>query len=343
MFTTHCINNETWTLYAANKLAAKELAILQKHAKTCELCSDVKDGIDAMPNPALLSQKVAILNQKAEEYLTPKKTKKIALWYWSAAAVLLLSVGIGWMYTKTNFTDKLAVKTNPTVEKMAKDTLTKIQAKKKQVEIIPKKNVVPKKEKTKLTTQSENTETNHKNATEIEPLKFKSTDFNNDYEFLEKADKENIPYTPAPNTEIIDTAAKWRVMSTRSNKDMATRSSRKERELPVAVLNNYFSNSNITIENSSFNRDAMTLITDSLNYYEALQNFNKKLFAICITNLDSVIVNTNSIFYEKAMLLKAKIYIKQKKNKKAKELLNAVLLINGNHKKEAEKLLNTLK
>lgn len=348
MDTTHCITNPTWELYAANKLGAKELAAIQKHAATCELCSDIKAGIDAMPNPALLSEEVNTLNQQVDEYLAPKKTKKIPLWYWSAAAVLLISLGIGWMYSSTAPKENVAVKSTPQPQAAEIDTPSPAKTENEQQtpqENPKQKNTLYKKENTYEIPGEEK-----RDETLITDEKFEK-DINTESKTLDFLNNRLNTETNANKDELaeddlnvvvlppIDTLSRLNRSTISSTKiDLTKR--KKESTLPTATMNNYFNNSHFELNNFSWadvNRTA-----DSISYTNAKTYFDNTKYDSCITTLNNI-VDKSSAYYQQALLLKAKTYIKQNKNEEAKSHLKALISLNGTLKKEAKQLLKTIK
>ena len=58
MDTTKCISDITWQAYAAGKLAAAEVQALHAHAAGCEICADMLEGIEAMPDKTQLDIRI---------------------------------------------------------------------------------------------------------------------------------------------------------------------------------------------------------------------------------------------------------------------------------------------
>lgn len=54
MDTTKCISDKDWERYSRNQLAAEEKAQLEFHVASCEICADIKEGIDSMKSPSNL-------------------------------------------------------------------------------------------------------------------------------------------------------------------------------------------------------------------------------------------------------------------------------------------------
>ena len=95
-----CITDKLWLGYSNKTLSQTEIDIIQHHVETCEICSDIKDGIDAMAKPKNLGQTVTAINNKVDELVEPKR-KLGVFWYWSAAAVLIFGIGLSWFWVNT--------------------------------------------------------------------------------------------------------------------------------------------------------------------------------------------------------------------------------------------------
>jgi hypothetical protein len=121
MDTTKCISNPVWEAYAAHTLEAFELEYLHKHVLHCEICADMKAGIDAMADSRLLVTQVERIHRKVDVFMSTNsfglnqgkatfdkekdnliglndakanKSKQFSLfWNWSAAAAIILVAG----------------------------------------------------------------------------------------------------------------------------------------------------------------------------------------------------------------------------------------------------------
>lgn len=341
MDTTHCINNNTWELYATNKLNAEELAALQKHVATCELCSDIKEGIDTMAKPEELPHTVDALNKKVDESLAYKqKRKTIPIWYWSAAAVLLITLTIGFLYT-TNNSSGIAL-----TETKKEETKQEINKPKN----ASKSNTNPKKDSTNKGNTSVKT-TPKKEGAKEKPLLLNT---NEEFE-KKKTETVNKSKTTAPSSEEdllekdmgieVDTGTllKRSSVTKTTTTEVTKGSERTKLTLPSPQMNNMFNNRNYNDVNSNLGVFNFKQATDSLNYSIALAYYKQDSLKRCTENLSQVITDANSLLYEDALLLQAKIYIKQLKKEEARTLLKKVVGIRGKHKREAKKLLRKLK
>jgi hypothetical protein len=97
MDTTTCITNTVWEQYANQQLSAAQQLALQQHVDGCDLCTDIKSGIDFMQNPAMLTTHVAKINTTVDASLGAKLVK-LNPWYIAVAATLLAVLGLTLLY-----------------------------------------------------------------------------------------------------------------------------------------------------------------------------------------------------------------------------------------------------
>lgn len=117
MDATKCVSNALWIAYSKGLLNAKTLAKVQAHAAQCEICADIKEGIDAMKNPVQLEEQIASLDQKIEDRFNPKKDKVIPLMNWvvAIAAMLIAVVGLIYISQEMNTTPQTIVLKTDTI------------------------------------------------------------------------------------------------------------------------------------------------------------------------------------------------------------------------------------
>ena len=117
MDATKCVSNALWIEYSKGLLNAKTLAEVQAHAAQCEICADIKEGIDAMKKPVQLEEQVASLDQKIEDRFNPKKAKVIPLLNWvvAIAAMLIAVVGLIYLSQEMNTTPQTIVLKTDTI------------------------------------------------------------------------------------------------------------------------------------------------------------------------------------------------------------------------------------
>lgn len=335
MDTAQCISNEMWEGYAQKTLSPDQLQVLQQHVAGCELCADMKEGIDTLPHPETLPQTVAAINAEVDEYLKPKRKRMVVLWYWSAAAVLLIGLGIGW-YNLTPVADKGLAKSeniNRTEDGEASSEVESSDAKKDSgagVRSTPSRertvNSAPANE-TGLPGIGDASSTLPGNDFKSEAMGEEKV-MNADSEESDDAVVESTATPPAADAQ----------------KD-AAQPLKKEYRRDIYpshnnVTNNNFRNNNITNNNI----DVSDLIffspqQDSLNYLTAQNYFNAKQYDSCLLVLQGVVYT----YYEQAQLLRAKALIKQNKTADAKEILESLIFTDEKLKKEAAELLKSIK
>jgi hypothetical protein len=98
MDTTKCISNSQWEAYSKGLLTAQELRSVQSHAAVCELCADIKEGIDLMAKPAQLSEKVAQIQQQIDGRIKPKRGRMIGIIAFVAAAAVVVAIANGFLF-----------------------------------------------------------------------------------------------------------------------------------------------------------------------------------------------------------------------------------------------------
>ena len=71
-----CISNQLWIGYSNKTLTRAEADFVNDHASTCEVCADIRGGIDELEQPGSLGQRVTLINKKVDEFLEPKRNLK---------------------------------------------------------------------------------------------------------------------------------------------------------------------------------------------------------------------------------------------------------------------------
>lgn len=342
MDTTPCISNETWERYAAQTLDGPGLLALETHVQGCELCADIKEGIDAMKAPQHLADTVADINRGVDEYLEKGRKKRIAVYWWysSAAAVVLLAVAAG-MWFKGSTDGGLAdtptpVKEQTVVKEQKSDTgkPTPETTESTQTQALKKKSVPGDKSGREINTstviipQVDNNPVSKDKGTIVGA----GTDLF-DKKKTAEAELEKVDITR-------DTVAGGFTSTEFRVEPLSTTVT--EMTLPA----NMFSNTAILTDNNNnytFTWNAVAYNLDSSNYYTAVKYYSKKQYDTCFMYLESLAENAQSKYYEDALLLKAKAYIDQGKTDEAKPLLQTLVGLKKKRAKEARTLLNRVK
>lgn len=353
MDTNTCIDDNIWEAYANKTISQANLIYMENHVKTCELCADMKEGIDAMLVPSLLVDRVNKINKQVDEIIKQKNNKKYLLAYWSAAAVLLIAVGLFW-FNYTNLAPQLAqdestLKSPPVLNET--DSIYNY--------VPPKTNA--KKEELAL---SKEQKPNFVKNIPAELLSEKSVE-------AEKADMEEVSATEIVQknagiaesdmaipevkmevqTETVTVKDKVPSLAKTESKKRVEVTSKAAKALSLPAPAN---NNNLGYNNNSINNNWMDTVllndkfrnenySDSLNYNYAQREFRVNRLDNCLHILDLITNNNKSKYYEDALFLSAEVYVKQNNKGKAKSALKKVIKLKGKKQKEAELILKSLK
>ncbi len=379
MDTSICITNPQWERYSAKTLSEKELRSLERHVAGCEICADIKEGIDAMKNPATLSQRVNQIHEAVDRSLAPSKNK-MAFWYWSAAAVLLISIGISWFLlgkqdiVATNDTEKtisdhtqITKPENTGVEKIKTDTQVNTATDNTRV-LAERNNEV----------QNANSGATAAPASKAEDVEVESTkpavaaaeDMSSNDDAKDAEYKTKNLYTKTPpvmipadkevdlrNTQALDSVRKEEMLAketsmkeeSESAKEKyvvvttASASKRKTTKKNSAPRETYPAANNRTDNANGNVSERYKNLSDSTEYRIAQINYDSAQYDKCIANLADISINPNSEFYEQGLLLKAKALLKQNQKEQARVALKTVISLHKTKEKEAQELLNTIK
>lgn len=353
MDTNTCIDNNIWEAYANNTISEANLIYMEKHVKTCELCADMKEGIDAMLDKSLLVDKVDKINREVDEIIKQKNNKKYLLAFWSAAAVLFIAVGLFW-FNYTNLAPQLA---------QNESTLKSPSVLNKSDSIY---NYVPPKTNTKkeeLALNKEQKQTNVKSVP-VEVSSEKSVEaekVNMDEVSAEETVQKNVGMAEGDmaipevkmeaKTESVAAKDKAPAIALTESKKkvVVTNKAAKALSLPAPANNNNLGYNNYSLNNNWMDtilqRDKFknTNYSDSLNYTNALNEFKANRLDNSLHILDLITINNQSKYYEDALFLSAQVYVKQNKKTEAKSTLKKVIKLKGNKQAEAEQLLKSLK
>jgi hypothetical protein len=353
MDTNTCIDNNIWEAYANNAISQGDLIYMENHVKTCELCADMKEGIDAMLDKSLLIDRIDKVNKAVDEIIKQKNNKKYLLAYWSAAAVLLIAVGLFW-FNYTNLVPQLAQNEStlksPSVlnesDSIYNYVPPKTNAKKEELALNKEQNQtivksVPAEVLTEKSVEAEKlnmdevsaAETVQKNAGMAEgDMALPEVKMEAQTESVAAKDKSPaIAYTESKKkVEVKNKAAKALSLPAPANNINLS-------------FNDYVINNNwmdTVLLYYKFNNENYS---DSLNYTNALNEFKVNRLDNSLHILDLVTINNQSKYYEDALFLSAQVYVKQNNKGKAKSTLKKVIKLKGKKQVEAEQLYKSLK
>ncbi len=338
MDTLACINNTIWEAYANKTISQADFIHMTNHVKTCEICADVKEGIDAMPDSKLLINKVDKVNSEVDEIIKQKNKTRPLIYYWSAAAILFISVGLFW-YNTLDFKEEIALKESfkpapkSEIELPQKDTIY---------------NYVPK--------QINENKTDKNLAEVYKPTEVKKEEI--PMPQLEKAaDMEMVKSveSEAPQMEFkAAAAAKYDTVSLARNDDLKSKENVSQKAISMASVattkkgkmpsipaanNNPMNNNSDFVSNQVTNNSYI----DSVNFAKAQKAFNENHFDSCLNLLNIIQINPRSNYYEDALYLSAQTYLKQNKKAEAKNVLNVLINFKSKKQNEAKSLLKSMK
>lgn len=339
MDTLACINNTIWEAYASKAISKADFIYMNNHVKICEICADVKEGIDTMPMPELLVDRVDKVNRRVDEIITQKNKTRPFIYYWSAAAILFISVGLFW-YNTLDFKEEIALKESfkPTpkseIELPQKDAIYKYVPKQINENKIAK-NLAEVYKPTEVKTEEERM-LQVESATDMEMVKSVESEAPQ-MEFKAAAAAKYDTVSLARNDDL---KSKENVsQKSISMASVATTKKSKMPSIPAAANNNPMNNNSDFVSNQVTNNSFI----DSVNFSKAQKAFNENHFDSCLNLLNIIPFNPRSNYYEDALYLSAQTYLKQNKNTEAKNVLNVLINFKGKKQNETKRLLKSMK
>jgi predicted negative regulator of RcsB-dependent stress response len=313
----------------------------------------MKEGIDVMLVPSLLVDNVNKVNKSVDEIIKQKNNKKYVLTYWSAAAVLLIAVGLFW-FNYTNLVPQLAqnestLKFPPVLNE--KDSIynyvpPKTNAKKEELAL--------NKEQKQTIVKSIPAEVLSEKSVEAEKVdmdeavRMETTQSNDDNAEGDMAIPEVKMEAQTETVTLKDKAPA--IASAESKKKVeVTNKAAKALSLPAPANNNNLGYNNYSLNNNWMDtvlqRDKFrtTNYSDSLNYANAQNEYKANRLDNSLDILVLITNNNKSNYYEDALFLSAQVYVKQNKKTEAKSTLKKVIKLKGNKQPEAEQLLKSMK
>lgn len=310
MDATKCLNSSQWEQYAQQNLSATENAMLLQHVVHCEVCLDIKEGIDQLKNPASLVQTVARINARLDAKLAPPKSKVIPIYFWlSAAAVFIVSLGVVF-FPIPQAKDTAVLQQDLDINKVQLPSSdAQINTYEKEVLVQPaikKPQNKPKQEIPTVQLQTAPLE-------ELPPPSIASV--------------PEIEDVPAPVQEEVKALKQMSVSA------KAFENKKQRMILPSNNMNNRNAEQELNLDmNVSDNG------IDSTNYQLALELIARKDYTLALEKLQ--LLSTDKHFNVEALWLQADIYAKKGDLLAQKEALRKLIQLNGKYKKEAELLLN---
>ncbi len=331
MDTTSCIDNTTWEQYAKGGLSKAALAQLNTHVLSCEICADIKEGIDTMKHPALLMDRVGKINAAVDKKTT-HKSRTLNRWYIALAAALLLITGLTWYVTKPDTQQNIAMVDVPVQQK------EEIQPLKSTTPAQPKpapqhENPVQKQRKT---TQADDNLAEDRIITQDD---VKPADSQVEQATLSTESGGAVPEEDADLTQTKSLAEPQQVMKEQvaeAKQKRNVRTSRKSRSVSSIAQPSYKPTLNHEATNKAFYEGNRI---DSIRYFNATALYANSTYDSCVKELLPLTNEPSSFYYESSLLLLSKAYIALNKRVLAMPYLQRVIGLNGKYRNEAETLL----
>jgi hypothetical protein len=334
-----CINNTIWEAYASKTISKADFIYMTNHVKTCEICADVKEGIDTMPESKLLVDKTDKVNNKVDLLIKQKNKTRPLIYYWSAASILFISVGLFW-YNTLDFKEEIAFK--ETLKPGPKSEIELPQKDSIYNYVLPqiKGNNIDK----NLAEVYKSTEvkTEEVNIPQVESVA--------DLEMVKSMESEE-PQMEFKTAEV----AKYDTVSLAQNDDLKSKENLSQKSIslagvvktkkgkmpsiPAAANNNAMNNTSDFVSNQIINNSYI----DSINFSKAQKAFNEIHFDSCINLLNTIQINPRSKYYEDVLYLSAQTYLKQNKKGEAKNVLTVLINFKGKKQKDAKRLSKSMK
>lgn len=341
-----------WQSYAQKTLSKADRLALQRHAEQCELCADIKEGIDALAMPETLQQTVTKINNEVDESIKPKRKKLTVLWYSGAAAALVIALGLGWYFIPAAKQDSIVqntskqevTKNTEVAEDTAKPIIVEtpvVEEKQSAEKTIEKPPVVSSKRDVKGKEEViVNADKKEKKSTALQTeLTTLDTDVGSDASAQQPTknnDEESVKDKSIPTVE--GSGEVVQVQKTITAKELKRSSSLTDIYPSNMALNNsrYFNN-------SREEGQSIAPMHDSASYFTALSYYNAKQYDSCLQLLQANSLGIAQEYNELAVLLQAKALIAKRKKRKARSLLNSFIFTSEERRKEAVELLKTIK
>lgn len=339
MDTLACLNNTIWEAYANKTISQADFIYMNNHVKTCEICADVKEGIDTMPESKLLVDKIDKVNNKVDLLIKQKNKTRPLIYYWSAAAILFISVGLFW-YNALDFKEEIAFKETlkpgpkSEIELPQKDSIYNYvlpQIKGNNID----KNLAEVYKSTKVKTE-EVSIPQVESIADLEMVKsMESEEPQMEFKAAAAAKYDTVSLARKDDFRSKENVIQKAI----SMANVTTSKKGKMPSIPAAANNNAMNNNSDFVSNQVTNNS----LIDSVNFSKAKKAFNENHFDSCLNLLNIIQINPRSNYYEDALYLSAQTYLKQNKKVEAKNVLTVLINFKGIKQKEARSLLKSIK
>ncbi len=327
MDATKCISNPHWEAYSQGKLSKTQLDLLNAHVQSCEICADMKAGIDAMQHPENLVKQVAVIDKKIAQKTQKSYAKIIAITTFVAIAATLLIIGNSFLLMEAEdaeihpiLTEKIT-DTNDSVQPDPKKILAlEVPAKKRKAVTIPFK---PSPDATIKVQENL-----------PEKMMVESNDASSQAEDLAPPEIAPVKALEQETTDnVIEESQKFEIKRDVQKVMPASKKQKARVAGPHTSSNNNINNNNAI----SFEQP-----TDSARIAVAKQLMARKEFQLGLNCLLGLRNDSTSGFYHEALYLSAQFYIGLNQAHFAKGLLQEILKSENAFTLKAQVLLRKL-
>jgi hypothetical protein len=343
MDTTKCISDNHWERYSRNLLGADEQHLLLQHVASCEICADVKEGIDLMNNPSNLSQINNQLQQQIHDRVRSEPKKSTPFFYWLAAAAVLLVATFG-MLELSKKSDQQQAKINPLVQP---DTLTKFEEN-KTIVLADKPKPKTKSRKQKAVRKPEITipmvavpgqvQSDESVSEESSAVLTKALTTSGEKQ-RQESEKESEMRVSTPQ---IDDAKDIKIESTTSK---LPEQKKKKSAKPLSMPSNKaYNNNNQVFESDNYSNYSKnppySRMSDSLMILEATLYLERGVYDSALVQVKPLLLNSIGYWYEEARWVQALCLYGKGDKVNAKIIMQSLARGNGKRQKEAIILLS---
>ena len=332
MDTTKCINNSQWEAYSKGQLDQDHLTLLKTHASACEICADIKEGIDAMKNPSKLSEQVSSIHKKIDIRVSEKKGRIIPFIYWSAAASILIVAGF-FLFRVDN-----QIKNEQILVQVEPKTNTQESPAPISKETIAPAPIISKKSNLALSTKQAETPklvTSKKSEISvIEKPEMLSEAREIKPEIVETKQISNTNQeSDLTRRETFDDVAGSKEKA--GSKEMST--IQKKQQRAVFPSNSYSNNAESNVSNQALTSNSNASDLFLLN--RAQLQFTRHQYDSAINTLEPILGSKQNPLYEEALWIQAQSFKEKGDSKNAKKVFKIIIELKGKHALEAKKEL----
>ncbi|NUM32487.1 MAG: hypothetical protein HUU47_09230 [Bacteroidetes bacterium] len=334
---SNCIDNKLWLDYSQQKLEKTELDKILLHTKNCELCNEIKQGIDLMKNNSSLNSSLEILSSKIDNRINQKSKSILFFRYTSAAAVFIAIVGIAWFFSNKTKPEVVIEEINKTIKK--ESNISKIDSSSNFTINVENKKKIIENYDTKLNETPEFVDTSGLIKSEDANLKLNNIAIAEDNNGANETDDESNENLERNESKNLNETESVQPATTENIKESKRRKAKGKKTLPS---NKFYKNVEPTSTDDYLDKNIYNYSIDSISFYKALNFYNNQKYDSCNFIIKSIEVLKESPFFEDFLLLQAKTLIKLERKSEAEFVLKEIINLHGKHFRSAKKLLKSI-